>query len=339
MASALNTHAGDSQLNGLPNWVFRLRVRMRTPIDRRELPTTISVPGFSPIEVSIEGRPGKQCAFDSAQECPPSPQPPARGECFIFLGRNYPTEDAAREAGDRLLDALLISGALGYLGIDVGTSTATLSFGKMIHDAIRKDTGRELRADLWGMMVYENDTVEIRGVHMEAFTSTSAQSLATHLTKWCEARTTMTDRQRICASLLNDSFYVAQDDAQFILRVSAVEALCDQRDVGVEYVKTIDGLLAHLEALHVDDVSRESARRVLARARIDSLRQAYIRKLTKFLDKDTVKEFESLYDLRSKYVHDGLGRGEFAAAAGRALEIACRLLEAELNSAGSASGA
>ena len=124
-----------------------------------------------------------------------------------------------------------------------------------------------------------------------------------------------------------------------ILRISAVEALCDQRDVGEEYAHAIDGLLAHLNGMEVAVGPRESVRHVLMRARKDSLRQAYMRKLGRFLDKDAVKEFEALYDLRSKYVHDGAGRGEFAVPAGRALEIACKLLEAELNSAGSSEAA
>ncbi|MBP6010601.1 MAG: hypothetical protein KBA31_00090 [Alphaproteobacteria bacterium] len=312
---------------------------MKTPIDRRALPTTISVPGFPPIEVSVEARPSNPCLADSTRECPTPLQPPPGGEVFTFHGRNYQTESAAHDAGRRLLDALLIGGALGKLGIDVGTSKATLSFSQMIHDAVRRDTGRELRADLWGLMVYEKDMVQIVRMQAEGFASTSAQSFASHLEKWRDARSTMTDRQRTCASLLNDSFYVAQADAQFILRISAVEALCDQRDVGEEYAQTIDALLAHLDGMRVDATSRESARRVLARARKDSLRQAYTRKLRQFLDADSVKEFEALYDLRSKYVHDGAGRGEFAVEAGKALEIACRLLEAELRAGASARSA
>lgn len=316
-----------------PNWVFRLRVRMTTPIRPTEVPATISVLGFPPIEVSVEPRPRKPCALDAKQNCPPSPQPRTGGERFIFEAHNFPTEDEAWGAGVRFSDALLISGALGYLGIDLGKSKATQSFHQMIHDGVRKDTGRELRAEHFGLMVFQKDTVLIAGFNAEGHTLTSAQSVAATLSKWTDVRSALTARQRVCASLLNDSFYVGHADAQFILRISAVEALCDQRDVGEEYSQTIDALIAHLESMGADVTSRESARRVLQRSRKESLRQAYLRKIRQLLGNEIAEEFDDLYSLRSKYVHEGVGRGEFAVVAGRALEIAKQLLECELISA------
>lgn len=318
-------------MNESPNWVFRVRVRTKTPIDRKDLPVTLSLPGFPPVEVRIEERPMKHCAADAEKHCPTPVQPPAEGERFTFIGRGFASEDAAHKAGEQFLDALLVAGALGAMGIDVGFSRATVQYSKEVHDGVRNATGRELRADLIGLMTYQDGTVRIVNTTAEGFTTVSADSLQSRLCQWIGVVGEMTERQRTCASLLNDSFYVAQVDAQFVLRISAVEALCDQRDVSTEYAQLIDNVLAHVETMtDADAAARKAVRQVLVNARRESVGQAYRRKFNTLLGNEAAEEFKGLYDLRSKFLHDGKWRGELQEPSNKVLDLARKLLEADL---------
>lgn len=312
------------------NWVFRVRIRTKTPIGREHLPATLVVPGFPPIEVKMEKRPETPCTFEADQHCPQTLQPPPGGEIFTFIARGYPAEDAAHQAGRTLMDSLLIAGAVGAMGVDVGFSRATASYSKAVQDSVRAVAGRELRPDYVGLMTYEHETVAIINTRAEGFTTTSSNSVQDQVCRWLSVAPSMTERQRTCASLLNDSFYVSQVDAQFVLRVSAIEALCDQRDVEAEYVKVIDDLLGHLDAATATDKTRESVRRLLKRGRRESLRQAYMRKLKLRLGSGAADEFDDLYQLRSSFVHDGKGRGALQEPSNRTLDLARKLLEADL---------
>ncbi len=312
------------------SFVARLRVRMKVPINKSDLPATLTVPDFPQIELKQETRAPRVCSHNADASCPVSGAPRSDGERFTFIMRDFPDEDSAYSAGKRLADGLLVSGAVGNLGIDVGFDRTTASFSAAVHDAVRTQTGRELRADLFGLMIYEQDTVAIANWNTRGFALTSAQSVQGHLTRWARIGDTMTERQRTCAALLNDAFYVGQVEAQFILCVSAVEALCDQRDLNSEYVALVDKLLISLSDLDGDVECKSTLQRVLERARRESLRQAYMTRLRARLDEESAKRFDELYQRRSGFVHDGKGRGDLQAAAGEARQIAIRLLEADL---------
>jgi len=61
-----------------------------------------------------------------------------------------------------------------------------------------------------------------------------------------------------------------------------------------------------------------------------SVRQGYMTKLRTLFNNERAKEFDKLYDRRSKFVHDGRGRGSFIEDI--ALEIATELLFADIAS-------
>jgi hypothetical protein len=140
----------------------------------------------------------------------------------------------------------------------------------------------------------------------------------------------LTERQRVCAALINDSFFVTQTEGQFILRISAVEALCDQTDLDAHYQAAIDSLEQHLGELTLDGDIRKPLQQMLMNAKRKSLRQAYKSKFRSLLSPAKAKAFDNLYDKRSKLVHDGIGRGELNEANNEALQLATELLEADL---------
>jgi hypothetical protein len=129
---------------------------------------------------------------------------------------------------------------------------------------------------------------------------------------------------------LNDSLFVSSPEAQFVLRISAVEALCDQTDVGSAYKEVIHRIEDQVVLLPMDDDTRKAVRGMLANARRESVGQSYLRKFRKLCTDADAKAFQALYRKRSKLLHDGLGRGDLAQASHKALQLAVDLLEAEL---------
>jgi hypothetical protein len=143
----------------------------------------------------------------------------------------------------------------------------------------------------------------------------------------------LTERQRIAAELLNDSLFQISSDASFLLRISAVEALCPQGAVSAEYLALAQTLRSaipsgtlkeHRNAIE-QTLKRETARQ--------SVRSAYMSKFRQLLNDNKAGEFDELYKLRSKFLHDGFGRGNLLISANAAMDLAQELLLADVRSA------
>jgi len=76
-----------------------------------------------------------------------------------------------------------------------------------------------------------------------------------------ERQENLSERQEICASLINDSFFVVNQDVRFVMLVSAIEAPCDQHQVDVSYRSLIDHVLNYLSGL---GGSKQETRRSLS---------------------------------------------------------------------------
>jgi hypothetical protein len=312
------------------SFVARLKIRMIQRIKKDELPTTISVPGFQPIELHQQPQPPSVCSHNTDLQCPVLATPRPGGELMTFVMRGFPDEDSAHRAGKRLADLLLASGALDDLGVDIGFDRATLQFSEQVYNAMRKASGLEPRTDYIGLMVFEEGSVQLVGLQSHASVETPLQLVQESLARRVGSSGTMTDRQRICAALLNDAHYVGLPEARFILCISAVEALCDQQALGDEYTSVVKKLSDHLSQLEGDTEALRTLEGILSNASRQSLRQAYMTKLSNYLDSDSARIFDGLYRRRSAFVHDGKGRGDLQQEAHEAKEIAVRLLEADL---------
>jgi hypothetical protein len=295
------------------SYCFRYRVRMLVPVksDGGDA-VTLELPELPSLTATVS---------DDAY--------PA-GRWVIFKACGFETDEAARLAGEQFGETLLVAGALTKLGIDLGFSRSSLQFSKAVHEAVRQVSGRELRTETHGLMTFEENTIQIIGLHARGSTTLSNDAFENQLKSWKFIAGRLTERQRNCASLLNDSFFVSNTEGQFVLRISAVEALCDQTDVGSAYRAAIQSIEDQVALVPMDDDTREAVQRMLANACRESLRQSYLRKFRKLCTDAGARAFDALYRKRSKLVHDGLGRGDLTQASNEALQLAVDLLEAEL---------
>lgn len=242
----------------------------------------------------------------------------------------FATAMEAQIAGQKFGDALSATGAIDKLGVDVGFSRSTLQFSNEIHDSVRRTSGRELRAETHGLTTWEEGTVVCIGLNVHAFCTISPEAFETHVAEWCKPLKSFTERQRNCASLINDSFFVPNTEGQFILRVSAVEALCDETVVGEEIKRVVESLEQHLLGLTTDNATRTTVARRLADLKKKSLRQSYMGKFRTLVSDEAAIAFDCLYGQRSKLVHDGFGRGQLGEANNEALDLAVALYRADL---------
>jgi hypothetical protein len=136
----------------------------------------------------------------------------------------------------------------------------------------------------------------------------------------------LTPNQRVAAELLNNSFFEMSPEARFLLRVSAVEALCPQADQTEDFRNLVDNVLASIP----EDPSNQIKEALKRLAKRETVRSAYMSKIKRLLGNDNAKTFDELYRRRSNFLHEGAERGTLGEAANTALKICRELLLADI---------
>jgi hypothetical protein len=149
--------------------------------------------------------------------------------------------------------------------------------------------------------------------------------------------TPLTENQRVAGALLNDSMFKMTPEASFVLRVSAIEALCPQPRQTEAFKTMVKGLIASIpEKTSSDD--RDQIERTLkmlaARKSVGGTCRSKIRDL---MGDDKAKQFQNIYDQRSKFLHNGEGRGNLDGPAVEALDLGLELLLADMTQTASSS--
>jgi hypothetical protein len=213
----------------------------------------------------------------------------------------------AEASGARLQEGLLIVAAKQKVGVELYLRGAA----KAIH-------------------VYPGGQFELRDPGLPLPTPLSDHELKEIMGAAVDSATSLTANQRVAAELLNDSFFKMSPEASFLLRVSAVEALCPQADQTDAFRTIVDGVLTSItrDAPSSDrDQIEQALKRLAAR---QSVRSAYTSKIKRLIGDDKAKKFDALYVRRSNFLHDGSGRGTLGDAADAALEIGLELLLADI---------
>ena len=303
-------------MTDLGSFVFRLRVRILTDITIGGGEAIINISGLtSPIDV-------KKVNETAVGQ---------HGAWYTFIGRNFETEEGAQAAGQLLSNTLLLSGALGSLGVDVGFSRTTQGFSESVRNAVSSQSGGlEPRSEIHGLMTYRNGSVVILNFSATASTKTTIQGLQNNIDKWFALSEKLSERQLICASLINDHQYALHNEVRFVLAISAIEAICEARHQNSADKNLVDALILHLNSLDGTTEIKDVLKQTLSRAKKQSIRQACLEKLRTLLGSDVAMEFDKLYLLRSAFLHDGKHRGDLQEAASKAMSIAVQILEADL---------
>jgi hypothetical protein len=295
------------------SYCYRLRFRSASGLTSQEKSAILTIPSFTrPLSVKTSDVDLSSAKWFSIETC------------------GYDSEIQAKIEGQHLAEVLTLAGVIGRLGIDVGVHSAGLSFGAEFRQAFLQQFGRELRGEVHGVDVFKEGSVSIIGSQIGGHSHSSKERWEALIGEASRLVLKLTGRQSICARLINDSFFVPSFDVQFILRISAVEALCTQEKLDKNFQDMADALLGPLEKLDGDERNKKILRDAIDRARVETIAKAYRAKIEPLLGPEKRKQFDKLYRTRGKFLHRGKERGSLATAASETLEIASDLLIAEL---------
>jgi hypothetical protein len=296
---------------------FRLRARTATKID-----CTSSGPlAHSGLAQSVEIVPIK----------------PVFGSNYIDLRSHGYSEAEAKANAERLADRLLLVGAKAGYGVDL--TQGHVAFSDELKTTHFLKHGENLIPDNGGVTIYEEPAFFMRFA-AQGTVSEDVVSFDNHLGQIGSLNLPMTERQRIAAELINDTYFEPSLNAVFVLSITAVEALCPEKIPSAFFQSAVSVLVALLKAAHrlaalfqlesrcadLDDLISK----LNGLQKRGSVRQGYMTKLRALFDRKRAKEFDNLYNLRSSFVHNGLGRGKFVGDGPRARQIATELLFADI---------
>jgi hypothetical protein len=209
--------------------------------------------------------------------------------------------------------------------------------GELFHDgllivAANQKVGVEfyLRIGHNGIHVYPGGQLEIGDPGLPQPTPLTKHDLKATLETAIGSATSLTENQRVAGELLNDSMFNMTPEASFLLRVSAIEALCPQPGQTEAFKTMVTKLIASIpdETEDEDRDQVEQALKMLAARK--SVRSACRSKIKEMIGADKAKQFDTLYNRRSKFLHNGDGRGNLDRPANDALELGLELLLADM---------
>ena len=265
------------------------------------------------------------------------PIKPMLGSNYIDVRSHGYSEDSAKTEAKKLADMLLLVGVKAGYGVDL--AQGHIDFSKELRTDYFKKHNEHLVPDNGGLTVYEQPAFFMRvGGHLTV--SDDAVTFQNHLGTIGTLNLPLSERQKIAAELINDTYFEPSPNAQFVLSITSVEALCPEKEPSPFFQRVVGVAISTVEIANrlatffrKDDKAAdldELKSKLKGLQKRGSVRQGYLTKLRTLLDDKRAKEFDNLYNRRSKFVHDGHGRGSFIDDAPRAREIATALLFAEL---------
>ncbi len=299
----------------MTKYCFRLNFRMVTGLDLTTQPTDLVLP-MLPFLSTIATN---------------EPRAPGVDQWVTIRSCGHPSQEEAKAQALRLKDIILLAGATGF-GADFGTGDNVRSgLSDEIKRSIKDQFATIIRDEVHGIDIFEEGDVRHFRVTAHATVQMDLSQFSKHV---AEAGTLpdLTPITRTGLELLNDSLFPMPDEARLLLRISAIEALCEQTERPQPVQDLINKLLGAVHS-HTDSSAADAMNKVLNEARRQSVRQACLSKIRMRLGDEAAKDFDQLYALRSQYVHEGRGRGSLSAPAAEAWQIAKALLLAEIKGA------
>lgn len=231
------------------------------------------------------------------------PWDPLQKQRVSFEGYGHDSEEAARAAADGFRMSAMLGAALDWLSLQFPDPPTVFSDDVEEGCTVEGQSDRDLR-------IGTLDGVLSAGAALADGAS---------------------ERQLISAGLISDSHHLPDAGAQLVMRMSAIEALCDQGYLPESDLVFIRGLI---DTVVTEPDLTEGARIVVASALNNAkgltARAAVRAKIRALLGAEYLPAFDKLYSFRSGIIHDGLYRGKLVQAAHDALAMATALLRADL---------
>ncbi len=103
-----------------------------------------------------------------------TPEKADRKSLIVITGREYSSADEARRAGEAARWALRIAGVSANVPLDLGNDRATSGMARAFREEQEQRFGIQIRNDVHGLDVYEEDDRPVKYISMEARPSVTA---------------------------------------------------------------------------------------------------------------------------------------------------------------------
>ncbi len=250
------------------------------------------------------------------------------GQRLVIKASGYKSERSAWHDALRLKDALMLGGASSF-GVNMGTESIGAQLASTLIAKLQEDFGITVRNNVHGIDVYAENNVAHLVISAVGFVDTNLEDFVGAINRNGDVPLS-SGHVRTGVELINDSLFPMPDEARFLLRISAIEALCEQSKRSKSVVELLNQLMEASKDLSSDQDALKEVRDVLMRARRQSVRQACLGKIRFRLGREVGRQFYKLYGLRSSYLHEGEGRTTLREPATEALEVANNLVRAEI---------
>jgi len=172
-------------------------------------------------------------------------------------------------------DGWLAVESCGYSNFAEAQATGARFQEALLIVAAKQKVGVEfyLRGPIEAIHVYPGGKLELRDPGLPWPTPLSHDELKQMMGGAVASDTSLTANQRVAAELLNDSFFKMSPEASFVLRVSAVEALCPQADQTDGFKSIVYGLLTSITrnaSISDRDQVEQALKRLAARQSVRS---------------------------------------------------------------------
>lgn len=240
-----------------------------------------------------------------------------RPDHLILRQTGFACEQDAQEAGQAAKAALRATGVATDVSMNLGPDLASTGIGQIVKDKIHKEFGVELRGDVHGVDVFDEEGPEVKYMRMEAEGSVIAnlddfvETLGTFLKS--TSNTESDDRVQFASEVYMAAAFESSDRARFVTYITVLEILANRErrtQPALELIQTAIDQLDTRESL--DPGEKQSLRSGLLDLRSESIGSS-IRSLVESMDTSTldlgdrsIRRFiNDCYAARSNLVHDG----------------------------------
>lgn len=234
-------------------------------------------------------------------------------EEFIISGDGYESREAASEAGEAYVEALLIACARCRVGIDLGFRSASSTITEAGLKYLEEKIGERVLNSFHGLQVYEtfplpkfvsSTTSLVRGVDVSQFLKILELSIG--------ASPDLTECEVLAFSLFNSSFFQRNVESRFLLLMMSIEALLNPISRSEDVKKHLSTLISITQSSNLEQSEKNSligGLKCLSEESISSAGRRLVHSILGnriYSGRSSKIFFTNCYELRSKLVHGAI---------------------------------
>jgi hypothetical protein len=287
------------------DYSFRLRV---------ELAPRCALAAPEPRVLLLETRTGQQVFLAGGDD-----QPISASGRLVLRAAGWPSEEAARTAGDRYASALALACVRSRIGAESWPRRGGGGFFAAGLRMLEHQFGERLLNDTHGLMVFETSPApRFASMAADAKVATGALSFVARFRHFADTPLELSDAERLAIDLFSASFFEPASDTRLLVLVMAVEALLRPAPRSLAALALVKAWEQVLGESTLPEAERRSLAGQLHRLRTESIGDAGRRLVRerlgeqRYMKMPAPRFFNYCYRLRSRLVHSDKKRPDAA---------------------------